>query len=214
MTSSMFGFTEERRLNDLELLEPITPILAQAASSLKEFVDDARAMYEDGIEEIVVNQDDATRVVAKVKAAADLYDELEALRKQFSVPLDKAKKAIDAMFKPSKAQLDSVKLHMKDQLFCYERLQKEMAERAQAEQRRAQETLGLQVDAVVTTDKTAGLSTRYKTVLKVTDPNLVPNAYWMLDEAKVLADLQAGVEVPGCELDKEPIVVVRRERRS
>lgn len=210
----MFDFTEERRLNDLELLEPIAPILAQANDALKEFVGEAEAMYADGIEEIVVNQEDAARVVAKVKAAADLYDELEALRKQFSVPLDKAKKAIDAMFKPSKAQLDGVKLHMKDQLFSYERLQKELADRAQAEQRKAQEALGLQADAVVTTDKTAGLSTRFKTVLKVTDPNLIPNSYWMLDEAKVLADLQAGVAVPGCELDKEPIVVVRRERRS
>lgn len=201
-------------MNDLEVLEPIVPILADAERALNQFVDAADAVYRDGIEEIVVNAEDAARVVAKVQAAADLYDQIEALRKQFSVPLDKAKKAIDGMFKPSKEQLNGVKLHMKDQLFTYDRLQKELAERAQAEQRKAQAALGLAANAVVTTDKTAGMSTRYKTVLKVTNVDLIPNQYWALDEAKVLADLEAGLAVPGCELDKEPIVVVRRERRA
>ena len=201
-------------MNDLEVLEPIVPILADAERALNQFVDAADAVYRDGIEEIVVNAEDAARVVAKVQAAADLYDQIEALRKQFSVPLDKAKKAIDGMFKPSKEQLNGVKLHMKDQLFTYDRLQKELAERAQAEQRKAQAALGLEANAVVTTDKTAGMSTRYKNVLKVTNVDLIPNQYWALDEAKVLADLEAGLAVPGCELDKEPIVVVRRERRA
>lgn len=201
-------------MNDLEVLEPIVPILADAERALNQFVDAADAVYRDGIEEIVVNAEDAARVVAKVQAAADLYDQIEALRKQFSVPLDKAKKAIDGMFKPSKEQLNGVKLHMKDQLFTYDRLQKELAERAQAEQRKAQAALGLAANAVVTTDKTAGMSTRYKNVLKVTNVDLIPNQYWALDEAKVLADLEAGLAVPGCELDKEPIVVVRRERRA
>jgi len=201
-------------MNDLEVLEPIVPILADAERALNQFVDAADAVYRDGIEEIVVNAEDAARVVAKVQAAADLYDQIEALRKQFSVPLDKAKKAIDGMFKPSKEQLNGVKLHMKDQLFTYDRLQRELAERAQAEQRKAQAALGLEANAVVTTDKTAGMSTRYKTVLKVTNVDLIPNQYWALDEAKVLADLEAGLAVPGCELDKEPIVVVRRERRA
>ncbi len=201
-------------MNDLEVLEPIVPILADAERALNQFVDAADAVYRDGIEEIVVNAEDAARVVAKVQAAADLYDQLEALRKQFSVPLDKAKKAIDGMFRPSKEQLNGVKLHMKDQLFTYDRLQKELAERAQAEQRKAQAALGLAANAVVTTDKTAGMSTRYKNVLKVTNVDLIPNQYWALDEAKVLADLEAGLVVPGCELDKEPIVVVRRERRA
>ena len=201
-------------MKDLEVLEPIAPILAQAGDALNQFVEQADTVYRDGIEEIVVNAEDAARVVAKVQAAADLYDELEALRKQFSVPLDKAKKAIDAMFKPSKELLNGVKLHMKDQLFTYDRLQKEMAERAQAEQRKAQAMLGLEANAVVTTDKTAGMSTRYKNVLKVYNVDLIPNQYWALDEAKVLADLEAGIEVPGCEIEKEAMVVVRRERRA
>lgn len=200
-------------MNDLTLNFPIEPILAQADSLLKQFDEQSMGIFEDAHQEIVVNDKDAARVVEKVKVAADLYDELEALRKTYSGPLDKAKKAIDAMFKPAKERLNASKLVMKDQLFSYDSLMKEQARLKEAELRAAQREMGLSEDAVVTTDKTKGLSTRYRNVLVVNDANLIPNSYWMLDEAKVVADLEAGIEVPGCALDKQAIVVVRRSSK-
>jgi hypothetical protein len=48
------------------------------------------------------------------------------------------------------------------------------------------------------------LKSRTHKVLDVVDENVVPREYWVLDTAKITADLKAGKHVPGCLLrDKE-----------
>ena len=38
-------------------------------------------------------------------------------------------------------------------------------------------------------------------VLKIVDIKLVPDKYFVIDEAEVMSDLKQGIDVPGCEID-------------
>lgn len=55
-----------------------------------------------------------------------------------------------------------------------------------------------------------GLSFREKKVLKIVDESKIPDEFWIIDEAKVLANLKEGIAVPGAEIEIVQVPVNKR----
>lgn len=165
---------------------------------------------------------------AELKEIKAKRNQLDALRKSMTAPLDESKKKIMDFFRRPLDWLDDAEAAVKRGMLTFkqdqERKEREERERAAAEARRiAAEAKAKNPDAPPTVviaappvtkapPKVSGVSTREVWKFRVTDPAMVPREYLVVDETKLGAMARATkgtVTVPGVDFYSEEVMAAR-----
>lgn len=158
---------------------------------------------------------DRERMTGFVRQAQDVIRSLEKERTDVVGPLNQAVKTINGWFKPVRDTYESIERAGKDRLktamLAAEQAQDAALARIQASGGTGSaETLVL---AHATPELPAGVSTRDRWTFTVTNSDLVPREYWMLDMTKIGQDVRSqGAEcsIPGIRIERDLSVSVRR----
>lgn len=136
----------------------------------------------------------------------ELGKEIQAKKEAITKPLNASLKEVRALFKPLEDKLDEVEKIVKGAMLEFK---KKLDEERRAEILKMQESdeQELPLEVVETVKVMNTIKTRKIQKLKVVWEDLIPYDYWILDEKKILEDLKKGIEVGGCELIEEEIVI-------
>jgi hypothetical protein len=151
-------------------------------------------------------------------------DNIEALKAKVLDPLNAARKAEIARWKPALDKLESAIASIRSQMSQYATQQantlkaQEEAIAARIAPGRGNYTLDTAVKKLDELEKTPDIvetaqgSVTFRPIqrLKITNRNLIPDEYWIVDETAILADLKAGLKVAGAELETIQVPVNKR----
>ncbi len=195
---------------------------------VQQAVSEAREVLKD-LEPFVIDTDEQAAIVEEViKAAKARWGALEARRKQIVDPLNAAKDAVQALFKPALNDWAAVEGLAKQkltarilQLEAAKRAAEAAAEKAFAEGKPAGEVQALVAASAATVTHTAGVSSRKDWVAEVTDANALiramlegkaPANLVVIDNAALQAYAKAtkgSAELPGIRFTQKTIVIAR-----
>ena len=188
-------------------MKAVVPAAAQALSVIAQHAETQLAELKPQVSsivelvrtiEVIENPAHNEWAASLVKQIADFTDELEDLRTGMTKPLNDAKRAIDAIFKPDTNALSEAKTKLKRLSAAFLVQQQTEAEAKAAVQRATQLQLGLAETATAAPAiLPQGQRLIYKQDFRIENLNSIPDKYWMLDEAMVKTDLEAGVSIPG-----------------
>lgn len=169
----------------------------------------------------VETQEDYTMASDYLKVIKNKYKNIEDKRKQWTKPLDEAKKAI----------MDDVKTLLSPLLDLEDKLKSLMLDFAVKEKKRlAEEQRLIDEEAKEKMRETGELYMEVKNVeedmktkrgnistatvkesvsFEVIDESIIPREYLVLDEKKVLADIKIGKEIPGIKKTKKETIAIR-----
>jgi len=181
-------------------------------------------IYEKEISPVAVAAEELSITEAKdMEKATELLstmntfkDKVTKEKEKVTKPLNEALKAERARWKPIESLYeDAIKIvRSKMSLFqtAEAKRRKEEADKianriGEGKGKLKMETAVKKMEAIETApskvETNAGkISFRTDKKLKVVDEKKIPKAYWILDERKALADLKAGKNVPGCEIEE------------
>jgi phage-related minor tail protein len=156
----------------------------------------------------IQDAEDAESVGEILKEVHEKMKDLEKKRKEVTTPLNKALKAVNAMFKPATKALGDVKTLLKNKsLAWYE--EQEQARQDALDRGDVSEALATPEAAAPST-----LATRKVWTFKVTDEGQVPRRFLCVDESIVKAEMALhGPEntvIPGIEVYQETKMVMGR----
>jgi hypothetical protein len=165
---------------------------------------------------LIVDQagmDLAANLTKMIKAR---WEALEARRKEAARPLDDAKKTVQAAFKPVLTELAELEQLLKQRMLEGQHRMNALQDAALAQAQQAYQQGDLNRAALATqhaqasgVDLSSGVSVRQILDFEVVDLNLVPREFFVLDGARVLHALRAGLEVPGIRRVLRESVAVR-----
>jgi hypothetical protein len=146
---------------------------------------------------LVESPGDKAAAIEYIKAVKAQQDIIEATRTHITKPLDAAKGAAQAVFNPLKEQVVAAIATAKAKLIEYDdKQEREKAEAAEALAKKvesgrlkpetAERRLALMQDPEKTTqaEGASGTTTRRRVVV-ITNAELVPDEFWVIDEAKL-----------------------------
>lgn len=158
-------------------------------------------------------------------------DDLEKAKQYLSVVIKNAEKSIkdyeSIYIKPikehlkllndpildAKSKLKQCESHLKAEILEYTNKQREKVEieKEKIAQKVESGEIDFQQGAMQMAKKEQkiefGVKTREITVLEITDINLIPKEYWVVDESLVRDDLASGKSIPGARLIKKEIII-------
>ena len=164
--------------------------------------------------EIEIVDAPSMKVAVEFLSEANNYlDKVVEWKEKKTKPLNEALKVIRGETKPVEKALEEAIENVRGKMSLYQteqvRIQKEQADKiAQkvSEGKIKIETGVRKLGEIAVPEKEvatdAGLvQFRETKVLKIVDIKLVPDKYFVIDEAEVMSDLKQGIDVPGCEID-------------
>ena len=164
--------------------------------------------------EIEIIDAPSMKVAVEFLSEANNYlDKVVEWKEKKTKPLNEALKVIRAETKPVEKALEEAIENVRGKMSAYQtaqvRIQKEQADKIAQKVSDGKIKIETGVHKLgeiavpekeVATD--AGLvQFRETKVLKIVDIKLVPDKYFVIDEAEVMSDLKQGIEVPGCEIN-------------
>lgn len=164
----------------------------------------------------VMTDDEEKFAVTLCKEIKGQHDELETQRKTITKPLNDAKKATDALFKPALDALKQAEQILKSKLAAYakEKEQRNVAALEQARQAPTAQGAQQAIARVAPVVAPQGVSVRQVWKFTVTDENAVPRELCSPDPKKIAAAFQVvngqPVPVPGVRWYQEDSVTVRK----
>ncbi len=182
---------------------------------------------------IIKTQEDAKLVTNDLALMAKLGKAIEALRKEYTVPVRRYLDAFNATFKTLSDPLKDAEFTTKNKVLSYNRERQEAYQKAEAARLKAEaeaeaerlkalrETGEVIEKKIETTARPvepqkairAEMGTASQTDCwkwKVKDTSLIPLSYFTLDEARITKLVKAGQrEIPGIEIYNEPIITTR-----
>jgi len=148
----------------------------------------------------------------------NLYKAIEEDRKKAIEPSRKIVQMVNDVAKKFQATLDMAEQLLKVKLAAYQLTQQMKAEEAQKAVKSLSESLGLDIEIIApSASKTlssekASTSTREKLTFEITDPAIVPDEYWRLDEKLIQAHISMGKKhIPGIKIVTEKTMIIRRK---
>lgn len=198
---------ENADLRVVEYRREVTP-LVERAQAITELTTDAQVV-------------EATEVLSNLNRTLDA---VEAEKEKVLKPLREAAKAEKARWAPIEEMFSAGVAHLRGLLSEY---QTRKVKEKEVEEKRILDRVGegrgyikpetaiakleeMQTPAEKVVAESGALSFRESKQLKVTDPALVPDEYWMIDEKALLADLKKGISVPGAEIEVIQVPVNKR----
>lgn len=167
---------------------------------------------------------ESIKALGKVKSAKDaegrytMLTEVRSREKEIETakgllvnPLKDTVKNIQAMFKPLEEDIEESKKLLKDSLTDWDKEVKEKEAKKQDEIMEkvasgeiTEEKASKKLE--VSETKATALPTTTVSKMVIENPELVPDAYWVIDEVKLRKDLLAGIVVSGAKIIKEKVV--------
>lgn len=190
-----------------------------ARREVDEQLPQARADLESMREFQILDEVDQNTAVECIQTIKVNLERLEERRRVITVPLNKALKEVNNLFRPVREALEEGEKILKLKLAGYQ----EARERENAQALLAAASATTVEDAAealteletVTTAK--GSSVRYRWEAEVFHPELVPTEFLSPDLGKIEASMNASVKasgepmpIPGVRFKKKPIVTIRR----
>jgi len=172
-------------------------------------------------DQIVETADDMKKATEVLSNLGRYYDSVVEAREKITAPLNAALKAARGMFdpieKPAKAAMDG----LRQRIGAYQtaetkRVADDKAKIAQqvgpGKGKLKPETAVRQMNEVKGPEKSVAtdagmLKFRTDKVLKITDENLIPREYLLVNEKAVLLALKNGAKVPGAEIEEKQVPV-------
>jgi hypothetical protein len=172
----------------------------------------------------ITSREDMKTATTVLSELGRYYDTVVAKREEITTPMNLALKNARAMFdpieKPAKAAMQTLRTRMAE----YQTAQTEAAEQA-AEKLAARiqpgkghltmETAMRKADAIAKPDEVIStesgqLKFRKQPTLEITDLDLIPAEYWLVDEAKLFQALKDGNEVLGAKIGYKMVPINTR----
>lgn len=138
---------------------------------------------------------EAAGILVEVKTRLKV---VEAERKKIAGPLYQAWKASNDFFTRVSSRLLSAELELKGKVAAYHDLARKREAAAIAALATATDHAGSAMALVAASAPVVkGVATKSVLDWSVEDSSLVPDAYWVLDEKRIGADVRAGAQIPG-----------------
>lgn len=168
--------------------------------------------WHSGLSDLVIRDDAQQEQVAEVlRRVKARYREIEDKRKEITVPLNAALRAVNDLFRPPRERFEALERMLKDKIAAYLR-EKSAANVAALQAVSVAATPAQATAALATVAPVAppvGVSVRHVWKFEVTDPDLVPRELCSPDPKKI-GQLAPGTDVPGVRWFQEPVVSARR----
>ncbi len=150
----------------------------------------------------------AKKSLAEVK---EIRKVIEEKKSSIINPLNEALKNARALFKPVEDRVSVIENYLKGEILRYNNKLLEEQKKREAEAEKKIQSGATFAEAVKTIERVAEkietIPTRKIKRLKITDENLIPRKFLIIDEVAIKRALFAGEKVPGCELVEEEIVI-------
>lgn len=168
------------------------------------------------ITDLKVNDDDSSQkgaeMLSRLKKAKDA---LEKKRKEITKPLVDEKRDIDNYFKTFTVPVEEAERKMRGKMQVFLSAKAEQERKAQEKLAKKAEKSGIElmevpvVPQAVQTEQ-GSVSTRKVWKYEITDVNVIPGKYFVLDERLIRDDIKAGVrEIKGVRIFETDEIVVR-----
>ena len=158
----------------------------------------------------------AIELKAKLK---DIGKQIKERKEAITKPLNDALKSTRALFAPLETAYETAEALIGRKLLDYKRKTDEDARIKEAKiasdlesgKIKKIETAERKIEEIQRVEKTVQtdhgkVQFRIIQKMRITDPNLVPDSYWVIDEVKLRKDVLAGIVVPGAEKYAEETV--------
>ncbi len=157
--------------------------------------------------------EDAKLVLAKIKSARDGYK--ARIEDEIISPIKKSLKSLQDFWKPFTSKLDEVEYGQKSEISKYvtaEEIKKQKALAEQAAKVQEQLAQGKTAEKAIEKlqtieEKKPEVKTRKDKKVRVTNEELIPEKYWIVDMVAVRRDALAGVDISGVEVYEEVTVI-------
>jgi len=141
----------------------------------------------------------------------DIGNQIKERKEAITKPLNDALKSTRALFAPLETAYETAEALVGRKLLDYKR---KIDEEARAKEAKIAasfekgnikaETAERKIEEIQRVEKTVQtdhgkVQFRIIQKMRITDPNLVPDSYWIIDEVKLRKDVLAGIVVPGAE---------------
>ncbi len=167
------------------------------------------------VESIVVSTDEtmleAGDIRKRVKTVGKMIKEE---KEKATKPLNETLKTIKGWFAPIEADYEKAEEVISQKMLSYQKEQEEKARKIEEENKKKFEERNEKSSEPVVYEKpievikkSEDFHTRTVAKMRITDPNKIPDEYWMIDEVKLRKDVVAGKVVDGAEYYEEKIIV-------
>ncbi len=167
----------------------------------------------------IINNKDMEEAAELLSTLNKINDKITNEKEKITKPLNEALRTERGRWKPIEEIYEEAIDILRDKMSLYQteqiRLQREEEKRIAARVGEGKGKLKIEtavrkmeeLDIVPEKVIAASGSVKFREdkVLKITDEKMIPQKYFMLDEKKLLADLKAGVEILGAELETKMV---------
>lgn len=186
--------------------------------AVRKFTEDTKALADQiaaGATIVIADDSAEAKAVANLAAIHERHKALEAERQKISGPLDKAKKAADALFKPGLEAYDTAKRRLGESISSYRRRR----DAAQASllalvpaTTAPEEARALIIAGSAPAANTQGTIDRQSWEVVIENEAVVERAYCTADESKIKAAAKEHFAKTGAVLEGAGFKVIRTER--
>lgn len=189
----------------------MTDAIEVAKAESAAFRQEAESALPDIEDFVIQNDDDKDFAADLLREVKDKHKAVEGRRKEITVPLNKALRGVNDLFRPALKALEEGEKMLKSKIVGY-------VERRDEERKAALLAASQTKDAAKATEALSkaevtsapeGVNIRYRWVFEVTDPDQVPRELCSPDPKKIGA-MAAGTEIPGVVWKQEPLVTARK----
>ena len=170
--------------------------------------------------EIIITSPEENGAAMELKAKLkDIGNQIKERKEAITKPLNDALKSTRALFAPLETAYETAENLVGRKLLDYKRKVDEEARAKEAKiaadleagKIKKIETAEKKIEAIQRTEKTVQTDhgkVQFRKIqkMRITDQNLVPDNYWVIDEVKLRKDVLAGIVVPGAEKYEEETV--------
>jgi len=173
---------------------------------------------EDAKNDAITSPQDKDRVLMRCAKAKEWHTEIESIRKKAIEPQRKWISMVNEAAKSLTEMLNDIQEYSKAHLAAWQNKQLEKSEKAREDLSKFKESLGIDIDMVLSepctniSNEHMSVVTTKKWVFEVTDESLIPREYLTIDEKKVSEAMAAGLrDIPGIKMSQEQKIQLRRK---
>lgn len=187
---------------------------AQAQAAAKEQLVIANEWFNETQGFVITSSEDQELVAGILRDVKARYKLIEEKRKEITVPLNQALKAVNDLFRPARERFEEIEKNLKEQIAGY--LERKEVENAEAYQVAASASTAEEAVEALSTFASvappAGVSVRYVWKFEVINPEMVPAEFCSPDPDKIkayVASTAGEPAIPGVWFTKAPVVTSR-----
>jgi septal ring factor EnvC (AmiA/AmiB activator) len=200
----------------IDINEPLTDSDFRAVEAVRKEAEKTVALV---TSKVIRTQADLTGSINVLAQINESKKAVKAKKEEITKPLNAALASVRALFAPIEAKLAEAESSFKGRVLEYKRRVEEEARKAQ--EKIIEKTVAGKVEQTAAIEKIEAVGERAEAKVEpiktrkvkkvfVRNADLVPDAYWVIDDVLLRHDALNGVAIPGVEVVEEEIVVAGR----